>query len=145
MKPIKDVLPHREPFLFLDEILDLTENTIRAKHHVRGEEPHFRGHYPGKPIMPGVLLCETVLQAGAYLMASKASDANTDLVPVVTRMNNVKFKKMVKPGDDLEVHAELERTMMGAHMMKGSIRCGGKLVASLEFVVMLAADSEGEA
>jgi 3-hydroxyacyl-[acyl-carrier-protein] dehydratase len=63
---------------------------------------------------------------------------NTKGVPVVTRMNHVKFKKMVKPGDQLEVHAELERSMMGAHMMKGSIRCEGKLVLTLDFAVMLA-------
>ena len=78
-------------------------------------------------------------------MASKAaaSSEGGEKVPVVTRMNEVKFKKMVKPGDVLEIRAELDRSMMGAHMMKGSIRCGGKLVASLEFVVMLsAADQE---
>jgi 3-hydroxyacyl-[acyl-carrier-protein] dehydratase len=144
MRPIKEVLPHREPFLFIDEIVDMTESKVIAKHHVRGEEPHFLGHYPGKPIMPGVLLCETVLQAGAYLMASRLDRdvQNTSGVPVVTRLNNVKFKKMVKPGDVLEVHAELERSIMGAHMMKGSIRCDGKLVASLEFVVMLAGEPE---
>jgi 3-hydroxyacyl-[acyl-carrier-protein] dehydratase len=141
MRPVKEILPHREPFLFIDEIVDITETTVVAKSSVRAEDPHFRGHYPGRPIMPGVLLCETVLQAGAYLMAWKlALDVvnNTKGVPVVTRMNHVKFKKMVKPGDQLEVHAELERSMMGAHMMKGSIRCEGKLVLTLDFAVMLA-------
>src|SRR4051812_29672414 len=105
IKPVKDVLPHREPFLFIDEIVDMTETNILAKSHVRGEDPPFRGHYPHKPIMPGVLLCETVLQAGAYLMASKLDINVTDAksVPVVSRMNNVKFKRMVKPGDVLEV------------------------------------------
>jgi 3-hydroxyacyl-[acyl-carrier-protein] dehydratase len=146
LRPIKDVLPHREPFLFLDEIVDMTETSIIARRTVKLEEPQFLGHYPGKPIMPGVLLCETVLQAGAYLMASKleaeVGKQSAEQVPVVTRMNNVKFRKMVKPGDALEIHAELERSMMGAHMMKGSIRSGGKLVASLDFVVMLADQPE---
>jgi 3-hydroxyacyl-[acyl-carrier-protein] dehydratase len=144
MQPIKDILPHREPFLFIDEIVDITDKTIIAKSNVRGEDPHFRGHYPGKPIMPGVLLCETVLQAGAYLMASKlALDVhNAKGVPVVSRINNVKFKKMVKPGDVLEVHAELERSMMGAHMMKGSIRLDGKVVLTLDFAVMLAEEPQ---
>lgn len=141
---IKEVLPHREPFLFIEEVVEITENTIVAKSKVRGDEPHFLGHYPGKPIMPGVLLCETVLQAGAYLVASKMKmDTHAQQnVPVVTRMNNVKFRKMVKPGDELEVHAELERSMMGAHMMKGSIRAGGKVVMSLDFAVMLAPEQE---
>lgn len=149
LRAVKEILPHREPFLFVDEVLDLTETTILTRLTVRSEEPHFRGHYPGKPIMPGVLLCETVLQAGAYLMASRvkieAGDIGANQVPVVSRMNNVKFKRMVKPGDVLEVQAQLERSMMGAHMMKGSIRCDGKLVASLEFTVMLAGEAEGAA
>jgi len=99
MKPVKEVLPHREPFLFIDEVVDLTDTTIQATSHVRAEDPHFRGHYPNLPIMPGVLLCETVLQAGAYLMATKlALDASMKGAPVVSRMNKVKFKRMVKPG-----------------------------------------------
>jgi 3-hydroxyacyl-[acyl-carrier-protein] dehydratase len=139
MKPVKEVLPHREPFLFIDEVIDLTETSIIVKSHVREDGPHFRGHYPGKPIMPGVLLCETVLQAGAYLMASKLElDAGMKGAPVVSRMNKVKFKRMVKPGDDLEVHAALERSIMGAHFMHGSIRSKGKTVMTLEFAVNLA-------
>ena len=142
-KPVKEVLPHREPFLFVDEICDLTETTILAKRIVRADEPQFEGHYPGRPIMPGVLLCETVLQTGAYLMAHKMN-IGTDMEgdPVVSRMNKVKFKRMVKPGDELEILVEHQRSMMGAHMMSGSVRCEGKLVCSLDFVVMLVPDKE---
>ena len=67
--PIKEVLPLREPLLFLDEIVSLSAEPVHARRTVLAEEPQFLGHYPGKPIMPGVLLCETVLQAGAYMMA----------------------------------------------------------------------------
>lgn len=141
-KPIEAVLPHRPPFLFIDEIVDLTETTILARSHVRAEEPHFRGHYPGRPVMPGVLLCETVLQAGAYLMAMKLGlDAATRGVPVVSRMNEVKFKRMVKPGDLLDVYATLERSFMGAHFMNGRIRCADKLILTLDFAVTLAQES----
>lgn len=141
--PVKDILPHREPFLFLDEIVEMTEGTVRARRRVRPEEPQFEGHYPGKPIMPGVLLCETVLQAGAYLMASKMGETS-DMkgAPVVTRMNSVKFRKMVKPGDELDITAEHKRSMMGAHMLAGRIKCEGKLVCSLEFTVMLVDEGE---
>lgn len=140
IRPIKDVLPHREPFLFLDEIVEMTETTVVARSVVRGEDPHFRGHYPNMPIMPGVLLCETVLQAGAYLMASKMAyqPGATLGAPVVARLNNVKFKRVVKPGDVLEVRAELDRSMMGAHFMRGSIQRDGKTVMTLEFAVTLA-------
>ncbi|MEQ9504355.1 MAG: 3-hydroxyacyl-ACP dehydratase FabZ [Deltaproteobacteria bacterium] len=138
MKPVKEVLPHREPFLFVDEVVELTETNIIARREVRADEPHFAGHYPGKPIMPGVLLCETLLQAGAYMVATRLGlGADMQGAPVVTRMNKVKFKRMVKPGDMLEIHAEHVRSMMGAHMMTGKILCEGKVACSLEFTVML--------
>ncbi len=144
IKAVKDVLPHREPFLFLDEVVELSEGSIMARRTVRAEEPQFEGHYPGQPIMPGVLLCETVLQAGAYLMAVKMGEtASMKGAPVVTRMNKVKFRRMVKPGDKLEIFAEHKRSMMGAHMLSGSIKCEGKAVCSLEFTVMLVVEEEG--
>ncbi len=146
IKPVKDVLPHREPFLFLDEVVELTSTTVVARRLVRAEEPQFQGHYPGQPIMPGVLLGETVLQAGAYLMAMKMGEtASMKGAPLVTRMNKVKFRRMVKPGDQLEIFAEHKRSMMGAHMLSGSIKCDGKAVCSLDFTVMLVDTPEAEA
>lgn len=142
LKPVREVLPHRPPFLFLDEILEMTEVSIRARRTARAEEPHFEGHYPGKPIMPGVLLCETVLQAGAYLMAAKMGlDQHMEGAPVVTRMNKVRFKRMIKPGDILDIKADHQRTKMGVHMLTGSIECEGELVCSLEFTLMLVPES----
>lgn len=147
MKPVKEVIPHREPFLFVDEVIDLTESSIVARRVVRPDEPQFDGHYPGRPIMPGVLLCEAVLQAGAYLMSHKLDMGTGDLggAPVVTRMNKVRFKRMVKPGDELTIQATHVRSLMGAHMMNGSIRSGGRLVCSLEFSVMLVPDGDAAA
>ena len=139
LKPVKEVIPHREPFLFLDEVLDLTETKIVGKRLVRGDEPQFLGHYPGQPVMPGVLLCEAVLQAGAYLIATNIGYVVGQAgVPVVSRLNNVKFKRMVKPGDVLELTAQHERTMMGAHVMKGSVKVDGKVACTLDFIIMLA-------
>lgn len=145
LKPVKEVIPHREPFLFLDEVLDLTETKIVGKRLVRGDEPQFLGHYPGQPVMPGVLLCEAVLQAGAYLMATKIGYVVGQAgVPVVSRLNNVKFKRMVKPGDVLELTAQHERSMMGAHMMKGSVKVDGKVACTLDFIIMLAEEQPEE-
>lgn len=142
IRPVKEILPHREPFLFIDEIVDLTDESVVAKRTVRAEEPQFEGHYPHKPIMPGVLLCEAVLQAGAYLMAVKTGlDANMKGAPVVTRLNKVRFKRMIKPGDELEIFANHKLTKMGAHMCEGLIRCEGKVVCTLDFTVMLADDA----
>ena len=138
LRPVKDILPHREPFLFLDEVIEMTETTVVARRTVRADEPQFKGHYPGKPIMPGVLLCETIVQCGAYLMAVKlGEDASMKGAPVVARMSNVKFKRMVEPGDELRIESEHLRTMRNAHMMTGRIRREGKIVASLDYTVML--------
>ena len=138
IRPVKDILPHREPFLFLEEVLEMTDTTIRASSYVDPEGPHFRGHYPGNPILPGVILCETVLQCGAYLMAVKmGEDSEMKGAPLVTRMTNVKFRNMVKPGDRLEVFAEHKVSRMGAHMLAGKITRDGKPICSLEFTVML--------
>lgn len=122
----------------------MTDTTVVATRIVRADEPQFQGHYPGRPIMPGVLLCETIVQCGAYLMAIKlGEDAGMKGAPVVARMSNVKFKRMVTPGDQLRVEAEHMRSMMDAHMMTGRIRRDGKIVASLDFTVMLVNEGEG--
>lgn len=119
----------------------MDDTTVEATRVVRVEEPHFAGHYPGRPIMPGVLLCETVVQAGAYLMAIKlGEDATMQGAPVVARLGNVKFKNMVVPGDHLRIFAEHLRSRAGAHMMKGRIEVDGKMACSLEFTVMLVKD-----
>jgi 3-hydroxyacyl-[acyl-carrier-protein] dehydratase len=136
---IQEVLPHRDPFLFLDEILEVSDGSVRARRTIRAEEPQFAGHYPGRPIMPGVLLCEAALQAGCYLVAAGSCvDLDPTLVPVVTRMSDVKFKRMVRPGDDLDIRVDKEETVAGVHFMKACIRSAGKVVASLRFAVTLA-------
>lgn len=143
LPPVEALLPHRPPFLFLDELLELSESGVRARRTVRGDEPQFLGHYPGRPIMPGVLLCEAVLQAGCCLMAHRSGAGMPKGDPVVTRMGEVKFKRMVVPGDVLEISAEHVETKLGAHFMKGQVRVGGKIAASLEFAVSIVAKSEG--
>jgi 3-hydroxyacyl-[acyl-carrier-protein] dehydratase len=135
---IEEALPHRPPFLFIDQIVEVTSEKVIARRTVREDEPQFQGHYPGRPIMPGVLLCETVMQAGCYLMVARMGGELLDGVPVVTRMNEVKFKRMVKPGDVLEIFCEHVETKMGVHFLKGQIKVEGKLAASLEFAVTIA-------
>lgn len=143
MRPIEEIIPHRPPFLFIDGVVEASADKLVATRTVRADEPHFAGHYPGRPIMPGVLLCEAVLQAGCALMvlsaeaeASGAAARSGD--PVVTRMNEVRFKRMVKPGDVLEITAEKVETKMGVHFMRGTVRVEGKVAATLEFAVTLA-------
>nr|WP_321466481.1 3-hydroxyacyl-ACP dehydratase FabZ family protein [uncultured Desulfobulbus sp.] len=132
---ILDRLPHRPPFLWLDRVLEVSEDGIRAEKVLAEDLEVFRGHYPDYPIMPGVLLCEAVFQAGALLIAQAIADA-ADLskgVPVLTRILGAKFKREVRPGDTLEISAQLVERMGPAWIMKGAVRVGGKLAVQVEF------------
>ena len=136
MNDVTELLPHRAPFLFLDEIVDSTQDTLHARRTVRADEPHFAGHYPGDPIMPGVLLCEAALQAGCALMVLRGGDKPQG-TPVVTRMNDVKFRRIVRPGDVLDIEVTHQRDVMGVSFMRGLIKVGGKRTATLEFAVTM--------
>jgi 3-hydroxyacyl-[acyl-carrier-protein] dehydratase len=129
-------IPHRPPFLFIDEIEEITETSIKATRTVREEEPHFAGHYPGNPIMPGVLLCETVFQAAAIYLSkvhNVAMDDAKELTPVLTRIQDAKFKQMVKPGDLLSIEASHTETLGKFHFLKGKITRDGKTVMTVSF------------
>ena len=130
-------IPHRPPFLFVDRGLELTDTTIKAEKEVSAEEDFFKGHYPGNPIMPGVLICESIFQAGAILISSIISYTGEG-TPVLTRITNARFKNMVKPGARLELEAELVEKVSNAFFMKGSARCEGKTAVTVEFAVSLA-------
>lgn len=130
-------IPHRPPMLLLDEILEKDEQKIVCKKTFRAEEFFFQGHYPGFPIVPGVILCETAMQAGAVLLSSQVTTAGR--VPVAGRLNDVKFKKMVRPGDTILIEASLTERMRDAFFLTGKVTHDGKLAVSLSFVVTLAA------
>ena len=102
LEAIQLAIPHREPFLLVEEIVEQSDKRIVCRKRFTGEEFWYRGHYPNFPLTPGVLLCEAAMQAGAVLLASYAIEGQRG-VPVATRMNNVKFKTMVRPGDTVIV------------------------------------------
>ncbi len=129
-------IPHRPPFLFVDEVVELTESKIKATRQVRPEEEFFKGHYPGNPIMPGVLICESIFQTGAILL-SGVIEYGGGGTPVLTRVTNARFKNMVKPGATLELEAELVERVSNAFFMKGSARSDGKTAVTVEFAVSL--------
>jgi 3-hydroxyacyl-[acyl-carrier-protein] dehydratase len=128
---ITDLIPQRPPFLFVDKITNLSENKISTSLTLSGNEDFFKGHFPGNPIMPGVLLQEALFQSGAALMSQKSGAG----LGVVTRVQNAKFKNMVKPQDTLEMEVELVDSLANASFMKGTTRVNGKIVLSLEFAV----------
>jgi len=131
-------IPHRPPFLWLDRVLELTGETIRAEKVVPEDLELFQGHYPEYPLMPGVLLCEAVFQAGALLigelMKNDSSKINAGTsVPVLTRILGAKFKREVHPGDIMEISATLIERMGPAWLLKGKVRVGGKVAVQVEF------------
>ena len=105
---IKDILPHRDPFLFLDEVVEL-EPGVRAVaiKRVRPEEPHFRGHFPGQPIMPGVLIVEALAQAGA--VAALSLPENKGKLVLFAGIDGARFRRPVVPGDTLRLEVEMTR------------------------------------
>ncbi len=138
---IQQLIPHREPFLWLDEVVELTETRIVARKLVPADLDVFRGHYPHFPVLPGVLQCEAAFQAGAVLIASQFPPSGGQ-VPVVTRLNNVQFRKMVTPGQTLVLEVELTEKMTNAFFLKGKVTVDGKVTIRLEFACALAEPQE---
>jgi len=137
VKSITDAIPHRPPFLLVDEIVEIhasaTPATIKTRKKIDPTEPVFAGHFPGFPILPGVLVCEAIVQSGAILIAHLPSAAMDGMIPVLTRLSNAKFKQMVRPGDVLEMEVALKEKMASAYFMEGSARVNGKIAVSVEF------------
>jgi 3-hydroxyacyl-[acyl-carrier-protein] dehydratase len=134
-------IPHRPPFLFLDEIVSWDDRRIVCRKTFTGDEHFYAGHYPGYPLTPGVILCEAAMQAGAVLLSRHVGEADKG-VPVATRMNEVRFKQMVRPGETIEIEAELTERLANAFFLKGKVRCAGKVAVTLEFACTLAATEQ---
>ena len=137
MEEILKAIPHRPPFLFVDKIIEITDTKIKATRKVDPQEEYFKGHYPGNPIMPGVLICEAIFQSGAILLSRIIGQVD-DAVPVLVRINNARFKSMVKPGDTLELEAEVVEKVSSAYFLKGKASVDGRTAATVEFAVTLA-------
>jgi 3-hydroxyacyl-[acyl-carrier-protein] dehydratase len=135
-------LPQRAPFLFIDKIIELDENQIHARKHLTGKEDFFSGHFPGMPIMPGVLLQEATFQAGALLMSQKAGSSDEEKVGVVTRVDKVKFKNFCKPGDTLDIKVQLLDSPEGAFYFKGRVLVNEKVMTSLQFAGTLVSPTQ---
>ena len=142
---ISDWIPHRAPMLLVDGVLEWDTDKIVCTKTFRADEFFVQGHYPGHPIVPGVILCECAAQSAAILLARyhvKADDPAVEgTVPVLTRMNQVRFKKTVHPGDTITMEVRLEETVSGAYFLAASLRKDGKRVASLELACTLAPHS----
>ena len=142
MQDFLDYIPHREPFLFVDRVVAVTDGSIQTEKQVKTGEPFFAGHFPGRPIMPGVLICEAVFQSGAILMGKLAdTQADDGRIPVISRISNVKLKHAVKPGDLMEMEVTLKEVVGPAHYLAGKVTVGGKTALTVEFSAMLVTET----
>jgi 3-hydroxyacyl-[acyl-carrier-protein] dehydratase len=133
LEKIKNLIPHRPPFLWVDQILTCSETSIETEKYIPKDHEVFQGHYPGNPITPGVLLCEAIFQSGALLMAQKTATQSTDLVPVLTRITNAKFKRSVFPGDTTHIKVNLLEIVANVSFLKGTLKVNGKTAVQVEF------------
>jgi 3-hydroxyacyl-[acyl-carrier-protein] dehydratase len=136
MNQVTQLIPHRPPFLFVDEIVSQTGESLVAKRTWRAGEDFYKGHYPGAPITPGVLLCESVFQTGALLLAQKfASSGKPDGVPLLAKVENVRFRNPVYPGDTTLIEVKINEIAGGFYMMTGNIKSADKRILSVDFAV----------
>ena len=127
------LIPNRDPWLWIDEVLELTDTTIHARKHLTASLPVFQGHYPGFPLLPGVILCEACLEASAILIADLGVSTE-GRVPVATRLNNVKFRRMVRPGETIGVQVKLRDRLQDVFYLSGRVEVAGDVAATLDFV-----------
>ena len=123
---IEAILPHREPFLLVDEVLELEPGRrVVARKSVRPDEWYLAGHFPGRPVMPGVLIVEAMAQTGAIAVLAEAE--NRGKLALFAGIDGVRFKRIVEPGDELEITCEVERLRGPVGRGKASARVGGEL------------------
>src|SRR6185295_9723687 len=114
---IIEAIPHRPPFLLVDDVVAIDGNTIKTRRAVSTDDPVFRGHFPGNPILPGVLACESIFQSGAILIAHLLKEMMANSVTVLTRIANAKFKQVVRPGDMIEMEVDFKERLGNACYM----------------------------
>lgn len=122
--------------LLVDEVTNISDRQIVCKKTFRNDEHFFDGHYPGNPIVPGVILCECAAQTGAILISTLMDDASG--TPVLTRMDDIRFKRIVKPGETVEIKVTLDDVVSTAYYLTAQVRCEGKLATRLSFACTLA-------
>ena len=136
-------LPHRYPFLLVDRVVEFADGeSIVALKSVTANEPFFSGHFPGHPIMPGVLICEALVQAGGLLASCSKDGLPADHAVVLAGLEHVRFRRPVVPGDQLRLEVSLIHKRRPLWKMKGKALVDGQVAAEAEFLTMEIAAEE---
>ncbi|MBN2300959.1 MAG: 3-hydroxyacyl-ACP dehydratase FabZ [Lentisphaerae bacterium] len=136
IEEIMSILPHRYPFLFVDRVVACDDKTkITAIKNVTIDEPFFQGHFPGLPVMPGVLQLEAMAQTAAVLVGRSLKEAGG--IPYFMSIDNAKFRNVVKPGDQLRIEIEVVRAKGKLIRCKGEIYVGDTLTSEAELMAMI--------
>ena len=133
---IQDILPHRYPFLLVDRILELEETRIVGLKNVTATEPHFQGHFPDFPVMPGVLIVECMAQTAGVLVLSQIPDRKNKVV-LLTTIESARFRKPVIPGDQLLVEMTVISRRSSVAKMRGVARVNNVVVAECTVMCVL--------
>jgi 3-hydroxyacyl-[acyl-carrier-protein] dehydratase len=145
IRDIERILPHRYPFLLVDRVDELGPDRIVARKLVSRNEPHFNGHFPGHPVMPGVLIIEALAQAGALLAASVVSFDPAKQVVYFMAIDKARFRKAVVPGDVLSLEVTPLRKGGAIWKLRGEAKVDGTLVAEAELLASIQPRAAGDA
>ncbi len=135
---IQRIIPHRYPFLLIDKVRDIDphKSAVGIK-NVTFNEPHFQGHFPGAPIMPGVTIIEAMAQTAAVMVGISLDMADKDLLVYFMAIDKCKFRRKVVPGDVLELHVEAKRGGSKIWKFEGIAKVDGEMAAQAEFTAMM--------
>jgi 3-hydroxyacyl-[acyl-carrier-protein] dehydratase len=144
IQAIQELLPHRYPFLLIDRIIELEDMRVVAIKNVTMNEPHFMGHFPGFPVMPGVLIIEAMAQAAGVLVLNRIPNRKEKLV-FLAIIEQAKFRKPVVPGDQMRIEVIFHKLKPSVAKIHGEVTVDGALVAEADLVCTLTDKAAAEA